>query len=225
MSGNHKGTDLPSTCGDDPLATLHKMSTTAGLSSQEYVAINTPSVAALLLGLASALAILDPVWLIVPVAAVISGIVAVHQVRNSNGTQTGGKIAILGIALAVVLAGVVGVKAVQAALGARADRQAIIALIQRLGERVKTGVSTGQWDEAYALFTDRFKGAHSRGEFIARWKGYEIYGGVQSMEWNKAGMKFQAEPQGGTDIANAHGRLQAGQGRGSLRDDLAEGGQ
>ena len=44
--------------GPDPLAKLHKMSTTAGVASQQYVAVNTSAVIAALLGVASALALL-----------------------------------------------------------------------------------------------------------------------------------------------------------------------
>src|SRR5205085_1507862 len=52
----------------DPLAALHKMSTTAGVASQQYVAVNGAAVLAALLGFASALTILSPVLLVVPAA-------------------------------------------------------------------------------------------------------------------------------------------------------------
>src|ERR1044071_7201619 len=41
---------------DDPIAALHRMSTTAGVGSQDYVAINNLAIAAALLGLGTALA-------------------------------------------------------------------------------------------------------------------------------------------------------------------------
>src|SRR5687768_5180367 len=75
--------------GDDALTHLHKMSTTTGLGSTDSVAINAPSVWAVSLGLASALAIVDKILLIVPVAGVICAIVALYQIGKSAGTQTG----------------------------------------------------------------------------------------------------------------------------------------
>src|SRR5438046_4707720 len=73
---------------DDPLARLHKMSTTAGLGTTEYVAINPVSVTAFFAGLASGLALLDPILLAVPVLAIVLSIVALHQISRSAGTQT-----------------------------------------------------------------------------------------------------------------------------------------
>src|SRR3954471_976134 len=77
----------------DPLRSLHKMSTTAGVGSQEYVEINLVAVWAVVLGLLSFLALLDNVLLIVPVIGTVFAIVALRQIRNSAGTQTGGAIA------------------------------------------------------------------------------------------------------------------------------------
>src|SRR2546429_5411940 len=82
---------------DDPLARLHKMSTTAGVASQQYVAINNAAVIAALLGVASALALLTPTLLIVPLAGVVVAIVSWRQISNSNGTETGKPLALLGL--------------------------------------------------------------------------------------------------------------------------------
>src|SRR5687767_9287806 len=75
--------------GDEPLAGLFHMSTTAGRGTQEYVAINHTAVAAFLLGLGSLSALAHPILLLVPVAAFVCAIVAVRQINRSNGTQTG----------------------------------------------------------------------------------------------------------------------------------------
>ena len=75
----------PASDEPDPLASLHKMSTTAGITSQEYVAINIPSIIALIVGLAGVVAALTPVLLLVPVAGVVVGMVALSQIRASNG--------------------------------------------------------------------------------------------------------------------------------------------
>src|SRR3954451_9896103 len=74
---------------DDPLAHLHKMSTTAGLGSGDYVAVNGTAVFALLVGVASALALMSEVLLILPLVAFVAGFMAWGQIRHSNGTQTG----------------------------------------------------------------------------------------------------------------------------------------
>src|SRR5215213_1889000 len=88
---------LPRPAGDDgpdapdALARLHKMSTTAGITSQEYVAINIPAIIALVLGLASVVALLNVsgVLLVIPLAAIVTAFAALSQIRASNGTQTG----------------------------------------------------------------------------------------------------------------------------------------
>src|SRR5690349_615074 len=86
--------------GPDPLRSLHKMSTTAGISSQEYVAINTAAVWTAALGVASLFALIDPILLVIPLAAVVFGFVALHQIKDSNGTETGRSWAWLGLLFA-----------------------------------------------------------------------------------------------------------------------------
>src|SRR5213596_2432440 len=92
---------------DDPLAHLHKMSTTAGLGSGDYVAVNGAAVFALLLGLASALALLDELLLVIPLTGIIIAMVARRQIRQSNGTQTGRGLVALGVLLMLVFGGYV----------------------------------------------------------------------------------------------------------------------
>jgi hypothetical protein len=139
--------------GEDPLAHLHKMSTTAGLGSTDYVAINAPSVLAVILGLASALAVVDKILLIVPIAGVICAIVALVQISRSAGTQTGKGLAILGLLLSLGFAGYVGYLGLATARQERADRNAIEAIIGQL-----TGhIQKGEFDQAYGLFSPRFQ--------------------------------------------------------------------
>src|SRR5687768_15951322 len=85
----------------DPLARLHHMSNTAGITSQEYVAINLPSVFSTLLGLASLAVLVFHQWvlLVIPLAAIAFGVAALRQIRDSNGTQTGRAFAWVGIVL------------------------------------------------------------------------------------------------------------------------------
>ena len=77
------------------------MSTTAGITSQEYVAINIPAIMALVLGWPSVVAMLHvsgSCWSS-PLAAIVTAFAPI-AVRASNGTQTGRGFAIGGIVLA-----------------------------------------------------------------------------------------------------------------------------
>src|SRR5262245_42402152 len=93
--------------GDDPLAHLHKMSTTAGLGSGDYVAVNGTAVFALILGLFSFLAFFSEMLLIVPLAAVVVSIIAFRQINRSSGTQTGRWIVVIALLAALVGGGFV----------------------------------------------------------------------------------------------------------------------
>ena len=86
----------------DPLGKLYHMSTTAGVGAGiDYVAVNTIAVWAMILGLASSLAMVDPYLLIILLVAIVFSVVALRQINNSNGTQTGRWLAWFGMALAV----------------------------------------------------------------------------------------------------------------------------
>jgi hypothetical protein len=188
--------------GPDPLAHLHKMSTTAGVSSQEYVAINIPSIVALVLGLASVVAVLNPVLLVVPLAAVITALAALSQIRASNGTQTGRPFAILGIVLALGIGGFVLVRAVTERLQTQADRQAIASRIEELGRLVRAK----EYDAAYKLFSTRFQNRISRETFGARWEAAQSVrdlGRINSIEWNRTNILFQADPASGARVGFA----------------------
>ena len=125
--------------GDDRIASLKKMSTTAGVGSQDYVSINPLAIGALLLGLISGLVVFTNVLFILPAAGVIFGIMAIRQINDSNGTQAGKTWAIVGIALSVLIGG--GVLASRAAAGwaTRGDQRQISELIDALGRDVAGG--------------------------------------------------------------------------------------
>ena len=129
------------------------MSTTAGLATQEYVAINSLAVATTLLGFATALAFLGAVFLVIGVAAIVCGLLALRQIRNSNGTQTGRGLAITGIALALVVAGAVGAVAAAQEMTRRADKAAVNAAIEEFGKRVMHADYVG----AYAILDPLFQ--------------------------------------------------------------------
>src|SRR3954467_10146513 len=111
--------------GGDPLAHLHKMSTTAGLGTTEYVAVNGMSIVALILGVASALSLFANELLVIPGIAVVLAIVAFFQIRDSNGTQTGKGLAAVGLVLALAFVGLVGGRLMFQIIGNRSDEQAI----------------------------------------------------------------------------------------------------
>src|SRR5687767_2230364 len=120
----------------DPLASLHRMSTTAGLQTREYVAINPWAVGSFLLGVASFLAVLTPYFLALPAVAVVVGVVALVQIRNSNGTQSGRVWALLGLLLALGVGVLEAGRVIAHALESRSDRREIRARLAELGQRI-----------------------------------------------------------------------------------------
>lgn len=211
--------DRPSGGGYDdqnPLASLHKMSTTAGISSQEYVAINLPSIIALLVGLASVLAALSPVLLLVPVAGVAVGLVALSQIRASNGTQTGRAFAWLGIVLSLAVGSLVLAGAVVERSRTAADRGVIINQIAELGRTL----DAEDYDKAYAMFSDRFRNRVNRAVFEGVWKQSQSIpelGRIVSMHWNETSIYFEDEPGSGTRVASAYAWVNFSKGKDRAR--------
>ena len=88
----------------EPLGHLYKMSPTAGVATTDYASINSASIATMVIGAASVLAVLNPYMLFIPAAGLICGVIAVRQIRDSNGTQVGRGLAWGGLLLCVLLA-------------------------------------------------------------------------------------------------------------------------
>jgi hypothetical protein len=146
----------------DPLLHLHKMSTTAGVGTGDYVAVNVTSVVAVVFGLASLLAIANSVLLVFPIVGVILGIVALRQIVNSNGTQTGKALAILGLILSgIITASIFTLQGLEV-LHRRADQEALANLSEKYGQLI----SQDKFDEAYDLFDAGFKDRVSKQAFI-----------------------------------------------------------
>jgi len=188
--------------GPDPLANLHKMSTTAGITSQEYVAINIPSIISVVLGVASVVAVLNPVLLMVPLAAVITALASLSQIRASNGTQTGRGFAILGIVLALGIGGYVFARAIANRFQTQADRQVVAAKMEEIGRLVRAK----DYDKAYKLFSTRFQSRINRQTFEARWEMAQSYpdlGRITSMQWNRTNILFQEDPASGARVGYA----------------------
>src|SRR4051794_23567765 len=69
-------THRPAHAGPAPPAPPHRMSTTAGLGSGEYVAINGTAVFALILGFASLLCLFEEtILLVIPLVGIVAAIV------------------------------------------------------------------------------------------------------------------------------------------------------
>lgn len=191
-----KTTQGPST---DPLAALHKMSRTAGLGSQEYVAVNPTAVIAFLLGLASSAAVLGNILLIIPVATLVVAILAIIQIRNSAGTQSGLLLAGLGLGLAAAFVIVVGGRAILHAQRVSAERDEIVALIDQLGKNV----SQANYDAAWAQFSPRFQERIKRETFQNLWttnQASPYYGQINLMRWNGI-LDVQIDPETGATTA------------------------
>ena len=188
------GPDDAAATGPDPLARLHKMSTTAGLGSTEYVAVNAPAVFALIFGLASALVVVDNVLLIIPVAGVICGILALYQISKSGGTQTGRGLATLGLLLSVGFAGFVLTRQATHAARTRADREAINQLIGEFEQNIKAG----NFDAAYQQFGQRFRDRVDKATFDTRTKFLQSsgYGDLESITSNNV-FGFETDPTTG----------------------------
>jgi hypothetical protein len=169
--------------GEDPLAHLHKMSTTAGLGSAEYVAVSGLAIFCVITGLASALALMDNLLLILPLACIITAFFAVRQISRSNGTQTGKGLVALGVICALVFGGYVIVRDATAGIRTRADRQVIGQVVEQFGEKIKGGDFTG----AYALFSDHFHDRVTQQEFNDKIKPFRegpIIGKLLGTSWN-----------------------------------------
>ena len=168
MSQNQQTPPAPKPQSDDPLASLHRMSTTAGAASQEYVAINQTAIATLLLGLASISVVMANLLLVLPILAVICGIVALRQIGNSNSTQSGRLLAFLGMVLAVVMLGTVIVPAVRMHRALNAEKGRIIAAANEFG---KTLVAKDYERTLSMVDPDFFtKKKLTREAFVARWQ-------------------------------------------------------
>lgn len=174
----------PSTdLGKDPLASLHKMSTTAGLGSSDYVAINTFAVLAFLLGLASFFVIPFNELLFIPIFGFLAGAVSFRQISNSNGTQGGKVLAILGLLMSLGFGGYAAAQiGMESARNSR-DEKEIAGLVDSLGQ----SITAKEFNKAYALFGENFRSRVTEAQFGDAWTRYmssPLFGPVKSIQWN-----------------------------------------
>jgi hypothetical protein len=177
----------------DPFLHLHKMSTTAGLGSGDYVAINGTSIACILLGLSSALVLFDNIiFLFLPVLGLVAGVLAWQQISRSNGTQTGREVAVIGLLLSLGFGGFYSVKKVYGTFQNRSDEDQVVSQVHRLGELV----NKADYKAAYGLFDDDFKNKFPMPDFENRWKQINAspyLGPVKSIDWNHL-LTFEVNP-------------------------------
>lgn len=144
------------TTADPSLKRLYQMSRTAGVGLADYRSVNTFAVIALLTGVASFLLVAFPTWpvlLLVPLAAVLLGVVALSQIRTSNQTQTGTLIAMVGIVAALGFGGYWTQNRLRLNSADEQARAEITALIQSLG----SAIHAEDFAKAYTLFEPRFR--------------------------------------------------------------------
>ncbi len=184
---------------DEPLAHLFKMSTTSA-GGQDYVAINPTAIAALILGIASVLALVNEVLLIVPLAGLICGIIALLQIRRSNGTQTGISFAIIGLCLALLIGGARAAQQVIESTHNSKDTQIMAGLIEKFGQ----DIHTGRYREAYEdLTTHAFQEEVDYNTFNTTMETLQkTTGQVQSCKWNQEQPHF--EDVGTTGVRGAY---------------------
>lgn len=150
----------------DPLRNLYRMSPTAGAATSDYVAINPLAVAAAMLGAGALLAMAFRLLMVAGLAGVVCGIMALRQIRRSNGTQTGLGLAWAGIGLSVVIcAGVFGADLLASARLAPERRQMNTILLD-LGRHVKAGDYAAAW----GLFDPGFQSLMTVDDFRRRWE-------------------------------------------------------
>ena len=105
VDSQSKPETVPASDGPDPLAGLYHMSNTAGLGTQDYVAINPVAIWSVFFGVASVLVVLSNVLLAIPLVGLVCAIIALFRSARGNGTQTGKGLAIIGLALSLGSAG------------------------------------------------------------------------------------------------------------------------
>jgi hypothetical protein len=241
------GAASPPLSPDDALAGLRKMSTTAGLGSGDYVAINTLAIASTLLGLGSVVVPLLNYDLlqVIPLAALVTAVVAWQQIQGSNGTQTGKGLAAAGMALALLIGGGTLVAKGYTAWKYAPETRDISGMIQDLGSEIAQANAASppatspaapapasrpsdamvqmsrHYRNAYRMFSDKFRGRVSDQQFADVWSQVNrgAAGGVQSMQWNGL-IDFTTDTGSGAPKAGVMALLRLNNSREVLREGM-----
>lgn len=188
----------------DPLGGLYRMSKTAGLASSDYKAVNAPAVVSLILGAMSFLASFEPILLILPIVAIVLGIVAIRQIAGSNGTQTGLPLAVLGIVLALAMGAWAATGKLREAARTQADREQLVSIVSRLGEHV----SGGQYQQAYnEIFSPTFRERVGPEEFVNNWRMWQSHPSLGKLKATRSNGLFNFEVDPTALIRIAQGQM------------------
>lgn len=184
----------------DPLAGLYHMSNTAGVTTQDYLAINPTAIASVLMAFASVLVFFNDMLLVLPAVGVVCALVAMHQIRHSNQTQTGRGLAILGLVLCLIVGGGKGGYDLVNALRTTADERAIAAVTQQFGQ----DLVARDYEQAYQRFDEPFRERVLLSKFVEVFKSYNDVpqlGTLQSVTWNGHRMEIEEKASG---VVNAY---------------------
>lgn len=186
----------------EPLGHLYKMSPTAGVATTDYASINSTSIVTMVVGAASVLALLNPYMLFIPAVGLICGIVAVRQIRDSNGTQVGRGLAWGGLLLSVLLGGGVSTVQIGRSVMRQADQRDIAAKIETIGKQIHDG----QYEAIYDQASPRLRSKVPRDQFlreISSLNAVPQLGKLEYLRWNNEPMQFQVNPDSGVQQAAA----------------------
>jgi hypothetical protein len=188
----------------DPLAKLYRMSRTAGLGSSDYRSVNVPAVTALILGVLSFAANAEIVLLVIPVTALVLGFIALYQIRNSGGTQTGLPMAVIGIVLALGFGAWAATGKYRERARTAADRQHLVSMLNQLG----TLVRQDEIDQAYGeLFSPTFKERVSAEKFTDAWRPMRASPSIGALKGLTSNGLFNFEVDTDTGLRIAQGQL------------------
>ena len=186
----------------EPLGHLYKMSPTAGVATTDYASINSTAIVAMVVGAASILALLNPYMLFIPSAGLICGIIAIRQIRNSNGTQVGRGLAWGGLLLSLLLGGGVTTVQVTRTLLRQSAQRDIAAKIETLGQQIHDG----QYEAIYDQASPRLRTKIPRDLFLREISSMNVVpqlGKLEYLRWNKEPMQFELNPDSGVQQAAA----------------------
>ena len=187
------------------LAHLARMSGTgSSFGPNDYVAISPIAIVALMLGFAS-MSIVLSLFLFIPMLGIFFGLLAIHRVRNSGGTQSGIGFAIGGIILSMLVGGGVTAKQVLAAIRDKRDSGQCAQVLSKFGEEIRSQ----HFDAIYnTMTTEVFRGMVTPKRFNATLASVRVnpyYGELQNVRW--AGNAIDFEPVAGTEARFAYAMM------------------
>jgi hypothetical protein len=148
---------------------LHKMSVTAGVTTEGYAALSGLAVGSLVMGAVSLLPLfLEGYWISAGLCLLTAVVAAVSLVRiaRSRGTLAGRMLAWAGLALGVGGAAVGAWQALSEGTRDRPDIQRVNATIDQLGQLLVSG----EYEKAYGLFHGSYREQVPLAAFVEHWK-------------------------------------------------------